>query len=189
MIRHKMIWITAATVIMMPLYVLAFSQGRDTWFSEPPTVFTYTYEGGENPLGQSVQFEDFDQDNFADAALLVAIGEWKYQFELHVLKGLGTGDFSLTQTIELPWESGWGWESELPWVVHTGDINGDEWADIIVKGEGITDGMGGSISSWFIYLNTGTGFRCAGDIDGDGVTRMPDLLDLLEDWGCDESAP
>ncbi|MBT4767000.1 MAG: hypothetical protein HOO04_01430 [Phycisphaerae bacterium] len=34
----------------------------------------------------------------------------------------------------------------------------------------------------YTVLNTGgTGFRCAGDLDGYGQIQVPDLLDFLED--------
>jgi hypothetical protein len=37
----------------------------------------------------------------------------------------------------------------------------------------------------YTVLNTGgTGFRCAGDLDGYGQIQVPDLLDFLEDWCC-----
>jgi hypothetical protein len=86
-------------------------------------------------------------------------------------------------------------------VCHVQDVNGDTYPDLILEGltytitEGDDDGTGGTIqlidryNAMYTFLNTGgTGFRCAGDVDGDGQTRVGDLVGLLEDWGCDDSA-
>ena len=85
-------------------------------------------------------------------------------------------------------------------VFHVQDVNGDTYPDLILEGltytitEGDDDGTGGAIqlidryNAMYTFLNTGgTGFRCAGDVDGDGQTRVEDLVGLLEDWGCDDS--
>ena len=80
---------------------------------------------------------------------------------------------------------------------HVQDVNGDLYPDLIL--EGLTYTITEEEADWggptqfidrynamYTFLNTGgTGFRCAGDVDGDGETKVYDLLDLLEDWGCD----
>jgi hypothetical protein len=86
-------------------------------------------------------------------------------------------------------------------IFHVQDVNGDTYPDLILEGltytitEGDDDGTGGTTqlidryNAMYTFLNTGgTGFRCAGDVDGDGQTRVGDLVGLLEDWGCDDSA-
>ena len=85
-------------------------------------------------------------------------------------------------------------------VFHVQDVNGDTYPDLILEGLTYTitegdDGMGGTAqfidryNAMYTFLNTGgTGFRCAGDVDGDGQTRVEDLVGLLEDWGCDDNA-
>ncbi|MCP4838392.1 MAG: hypothetical protein GY894_03390 [Planctomycetes bacterium] len=82
-------------------------------------------------------------------------------------------------------------------VFHVQDVNGDSYPDLILEGLTYTiteekDDWGWPIqfidryNAMYTFLNTGgTGFRCAGDVDGDGETKVYDLLDLLEDWGCD----
>ena len=84
-------------------------------------------------------------------------------------------------------------------VFHVQDVNGDTYPDLILEGLTYTitegdDGMGWTTqfidryNAMYTFLNTGgTGFRCAGDVDGDGQTRVEDLVGLLEDWGCDNS--
>jgi hypothetical protein len=63
------------------------------------------------------------------------------------------------------------------------DVNGDGYLDLVITSPSVLS------PPPVIYLNTGgTGFRCAGDVDGDGQTRVEDLVGLLEDWGCDDSA-
>ncbi|MDP6159234.1 MAG: hypothetical protein QF534_10435, partial [Phycisphaerales bacterium] len=93
--------------------------------------------------------------------------------------GLGNGEFSEQPPVILDVAGGdWGGSK------NSVDVNGDGYLDLVVPL------WGGGESAAAIFLNTGgTGFRCAGDIDHDGETRIYDLLDLLEDWGCDESAP
>ncbi len=82
-------------------------------------------------------------------------------------------------------------------VFHVQDVNGDSYPDLILEGLTYTiteeeADWGGPIqfidryNAMYTFLNTGgTGFRCTGDVDGDGETKVYDLLDLLEDWGCD----
>ena len=82
-------------------------------------------------------------------------------------------------------------------VFHVQDVNGDSYPDLILEGLTYTiteeeDDWGGPTqfidryNAMYTFLNTGgTGFRCAGDVDGDGETKVYDLLDLLNDWGCD----
>ncbi|MDP6602497.1 MAG: hypothetical protein QGH76_09415 [Phycisphaerales bacterium] len=91
--------------------------------------------------------------------------------------------------------NGQGSDSDGP-VFHVQDVNGDTYPDLILEGFTYTiteedDEWGWTIqfidryNAMYTFLNTGgTGFRCAGDVDGDGHTKLPDLLDLLEDWGC-----
>ena len=85
-------------------------------------------------------------------------------------------------------------------VFHVQDVNGDTYPDLILEGLtytiteeddewGWTNQFIDRYNAMYTFLNTGgTGFRCAGDVDGDGQTRVGDLVGLLEDWGCDDSA-
>ena len=80
-------------------------------------------------------------------------------------------------------------------IIFVVDVNGDQYPDLILEGHTFTVNQGNDdgweysyfdrYEAMYTFLNTGgTGFRCAGDLDGNGQTQVPDLLDLLEDWGC-----
>ncbi len=164
---------TGAAVISTPLWAMAFMQGDrpgDAWFE------TNAIQSEGLPPGANFSWHDYTNDDLADAIHFDSRGS---QATVTLFIGLGNGEFSEQPPVILDVAGGnWGGSK------NSVDVNGDGYLDLVVPL------WGGGESAAAIFLNTGgTGFRCAGDIDHDGETRIYDLLDLLEDWGCDESAP
>ena len=193
--RHKVIWITAATVIMMPLYVLAFTRGTGITFSEP-TVYTPPSSNGSSSHYAVVgEFTNDISYPFPDGADMVRVIRVDYEttdFQLLAYDGLGTGQWAASGTtaftVELPSaDFSCGVDK-----IFAADVNGDRWLDVIVLfrfEDWDWESPQETQFQYMTFLNTGgTGFRCAGDVDGDGQTRVEDLVGLLEDWGCDDNA-
>jgi hypothetical protein len=194
--RHKVIWITAATVIMMPLYVLAFTRGTGITFSEP-TVYTPPSNGSSSSeyvvFGQfNMALSDIAQDQSEDMVRVIRVDYETTDFQLLAYDGLGTGQWAASGTtaftVELPSaDFSCGVDK-----IFAADVNGDWWLDVIVLfrfEDWDWESPQETQFQYMTFLNTGgTGFRCAGDVDGDGQTRVEDLVGLLEDWGCDDSA-
>jgi hypothetical protein len=152
---------------------MAFMQDErpgDAWFE------TNAIQSQGLPPGEWFSWHDYTNDDLADAIHVDSAGS---QGTVTLFIGLGNGAFSEQPPVILDAPGAcWGCSKESV------DVNGDGYLDLVVP----LVGRGESAAA--IFLNTGgTGFRCAGDIDHDGETRIYDLLDLLEDWGCDESAP
>ena len=158
---------TGAAVISTPLWAMAFMQGDrpgDAWLD------TNAIQAEGLPTDMWFSWHDYTNDGLVDAL-------HKDSGTLTLFIGLGNGEFLGQSPISLDVaDACWGCS------VESVDVNGDGYIDIVVP-------LSVSESSAAIFLNTGgTGFRCAGDVDGDGQTRVEDLVGLLEDWGCDDSA-
>jgi hypothetical protein len=192
--RHKVIWITAATVIMMPLYVLAFTRGTGITFSEP-TVYTPPPSNGASSSNYTVVGEFsayFGESDMVDMVRVIRVDYETTDFQLLAYEGLGTGQWAASGTTAFTVEPP---GSDLSCSVDktfAADVNGDGWLDLIVLfrfEDWDWESPQETQYQYMTFLNTGgTGFRCAGDVDGDGQTRVEDLVGLLEDWGCDNSA-
>ncbi len=130
---------------------------------------------------------DFNSDGFDDFAF-VPNNEHPSALRVFVFWGNESGEFvsPTEQSISVSTT-----DSEADAIYHydlnAGDINGDGAADIIIPTYG-TQHYSGHYGA-IVLLGNGTGsFTCVGDIDGDGETRVYDLMDLLEDWGCTSEA-
>ena len=60
------------------------------------------------------------------------------------------------------------------------DVNGDFFLDIVTANRDDEGGTGGSVS---VLLNSPPQDRVIGDITGDGVVDVADLITLLANWG------
>jgi hypothetical protein len=67
----------------------------------------------------------------------------------------------------------------VPVLLDTGDIDVDGYVDLITIGEPRVRRRGGAESSLEAHPNR----RCLGDVDGNGVVDVLDLLDVISDWG------
>jgi len=134
-------------------------------------------------------FADFDQDGLADAVACDKTSSMT-SAEVTVFRGLGNGQFTLVETFAA--EDAYPSSEVSDWeYVHmaSADINGDDWTDIVLK-PALVLATGERVFPFITYLNTGgSGFRCMGDINGDGETQVHDLIEILEDWGCEETSP
>ncbi len=153
----------------------------DVWLTDPEQ-YEHTYWA----------YGDVDGDGRIDcvwsaAPSTAAAGE----LPAVVLVGLGQGDgtFTIVQDIEL-WEDLSQWDGWYVGSIKLLDVNGDGWLDVVAH------------ETWWncldmdcnerdeheairVLLNAqGSGFRCAGDVDGNRRTDVYDVLDVLEDWGC-----
>jgi hypothetical protein len=162
---------TGAAVISTPLWAMAFMQGDrpgDAWFDTNAIQ-------AEGLAGDGYfSWHDYTNDGLADALHHTHNGAGISSITLFI--GLGNGEFLEQPPVILDHGVGGG-----PISQDSADVNGDGYLDLVYSNE--------HRGSPVIFLNTGgTGFRCAGDVDGDGQTRVEDLVGLLEDWGCDDSA-
>ena len=175
--NHILLLITAFVTLMLTISVLALTHSEAVWFSQSTSEFTYPYIVNSTPSQPHVVFDQFDDDLLVDAAALVSVDD---EYFLHVLKGQGNGNFNLTQTMSLSPLSPFDWQ------LSAADVNGDGAVDLITVNVDQDKG----IYIWNAYLNTNgpEGFRCAGDVDANGETNVPDLLYLLEDWGCNSNS-
>jgi hypothetical protein len=167
---------TGAAVISTPLWAMAFMQGDRPGVAWLDTNAIQAEGLPTEIFYPSLNWHDFTNDGLVDVLHKV----WHSPLPSHVTVtlfiGLGNGEFSEQPPVILDLDTS-KFENFVE-AEHV-DVNGDGYLDIVFVYPGIPT----------IFLNTGgTGFRCAGDVDGDGQTRVEDLVGLLEDWGCDNSA-
>jgi len=188
--------ITFAAIVSIPGWALAITHGTGITFSEP-TVYTPPSSNGSSSnytvVGEFSNMYAGGGGDFhlSDMVRVIRVDYETTDFQLLAYEGLGTGQWAASGTtaftVEPPSADSYCSVDKT----FAADVNGDGWLDLIVLFRFETwRGKQEFQFQYMTFLNTGgTGFRCAGDIDGDGVTRMPDLLDLLEDWGCTTGDP
>jgi hypothetical protein len=178
---------TLATVGILSVSALAIAMTneRSMQFSDPVTYDPPSLDF-ESMYSVITQINSHD-DSFADIARVVRIDHETYEYQLVAYSGLGNGQWSETSTtsfIVSPPADVYGGGVDT---VFASDVNGDSLNDVVVLFSFYSEN--GQSYQYLTFLNMGgSGFRCAGDIDADGETRIHDLLDLLEDWGCTSEA-
>ncbi len=172
--------IVSSLVLGIPLWALAWSGSRETMFADPVhSVLAPAYSFNHNTTPPSWTSIDIDLNGIDDLAM---IGQnWNATTDNMILEvywsdGLGAFAQQSTEPLTLIGNS-----NRTGLKLLAGHFNNDQWPDLAILT--VTDGSQ-SFNANVLLNNGGTGFRCAGDVDNDGVTRTPDLLLLLEDWGC-----
>jgi len=199
--------LTAVVLLAIPLWVMAVTLNSGGSPFAGATGITHWIDSGSNS-NATIEAADFDDDGFGD--LIVIDATWSSEepsfpltatISIQYFGGIGDGSWQtpIETTVEylIPDELGDGAiyfvaiGSTPPPGTRVTDVNADGKLDIVVAMRAYAHGdrgrRGGYSSADFILtlLNTGgTGFRCVGDVDGNGQTMTADLLSLLEDWGC-----
>ena len=179
---------TLATIGILSVSALAIamSDARSMLFSAPVTYDPPSLDSGS--IYSVITHINHQDDNFVDIARVVRIDYETNEYQLVAYSGLGNGQWSEASTTSFilsPPADTWGGGVDN---VFAGDVNGDSLNDVVVLFSFYSEKGPGSFQ-YLTFLNMGgSGFRCAGDIDADGETRIHDLLDLLVDWGCTSEA-
>ena len=179
-----------AAIVAIPAWALAITRGTGITFSEP-TVYSPLSSGEPSHWAVVGEFSDGypSKWGYTDIVRIIRTGtkHTDTDFQLIAYEGLGTGQWAASGTTPFTVEPPIGDYSFVgPDHTFTGDVNGDGWLDVIVLFR-FAEGSSDTQWQYLAFLNTGgTGFRCAGDIDGDGETRVEDLIYLLKDWGCED---
>jgi len=179
---------TLATVGILSVSALAIAMTneRSMLFSDPVTYDPPSFDSGS--IYSVITHINSHDDSFADIARVVRIDYETNEYQLVAYSGLGNGQWSEASTtsfIVSPPADAYGGGVDT---VFASDVNGDSLNDVVVLFSFWIEN-GPPSSQYLTFLNMGgSGFRCAGDIDADGETRIHDLLDLLEDWGCTSEA-
>jgi hypothetical protein len=175
-----------SSVALLGSFVLsgfALSQSRQDNF-----VLSRTIDASAGKLTWAAP--DVDLDGLHDLVELIPIddnGDGISGYNLSTRFGLGNGYFGDPIIQFLPAEDIGGSNAGGEYGSAVVQLNADAFPDLLMK---VRVGVTGDETFLFLALinNGGSGFRCAGDVDGDGQTRVEDLVGLLEDWGCDDNA-
>ncbi len=193
--------LTAVVLLAIPLWVMAVTLNSGGSPFAGATGITHWIDSGSNS-NATIEAADFDDDGFGD--LIVIDPTWSSEepsfpltatISIQYFGGIGDGSWQtpVETTVEylIPEEFGDGVFYRVaitPWKLLLTDVNADGKLDVVLAlGVWGDQWRGGYSYAKFILtlLNTGgTGFRCVGDVDGNGQTMTADLLSLLEDWGC-----
>ncbi len=184
-IREKIMmpkWNSISSVALLGSFVLsgfALSQSREDNF-----VLSRTIDASASKLTWAAP--DVDLDGLHDLVELIPIddsGDGISGYNLSTRFGLGNGYFGDPIIQFLPAEDIGGSNGGGEYGSAVVQLNADGFPDLLMKVR-----VSGDEGETYVFLalinNGGSGFYCAGDIDHDGETRIYDLLDLLEDWGC-----
>lgn len=174
--------IVSSLVLGIPLWALAWSGSRETMFADPVhSVLTPAYSFNHNTTTWATSI-DIDLNGIDDLAMIgknVNATSGNVILDVYWSDGLGAFVQQSTEPLTIGTNSNSTYMQDLKLLA--GHFNNDQWPDLAILT--VTDGSQ-SFNANVLLNNGGTGFRCAGDVDNDGVTRTPDLLLLLEDWGC-----
>ncbi len=177
--------LATAGILSVSALAIAMANERSMLFSDPVTYEPPSPDSGS--LYSVITQINSNDDSFADIARVDRIDYETNEFQLVVYSGLGNGQWSEASTtsfIVSPPAGAYGGVD----TVFASDVNGDSLNDVVVLFSFYTEWDPTSFQ-YLTFLNMGgSGFRCEGDIDADGETRIHDLLDLLEDWGCTSEA-
>ncbi len=177
--------LATAGILSVSALAIAMANERSMLFSDPVTYEPPSPDSGS--LYSVITQINSNDDSFADIARVDRIDYETNEFQLVVYSGLGNGQWSEASTtsfIVSPPAGAYGGVD----TVFASDVNGDSLNDVVVLFSFYTE-WGPTSFQYLTFLNMGgSGFRCEGDIDADGETRIHDLLDLLEDWGCTSEA-
>ncbi len=180
---RNMKFVIALSASVAACYGATAMMARHNWFN--PLAIEQILSNPKGGGDTTTEFADLDRDglpelihgyeDLADPTVIIVT----------VAHGTDAGTWSDQQT---EWTMPMGrTNSYLRYEsIHVVDANNDDWPDLVLK---CSDPYDGDNFTYFTLLNDqGNSFRCAGDIDGDGETRVYDLMDLLEDWGCTSEA-
>jgi len=125
------------------------------------------YPTSDNP--HSTTLEDINGDCKLDV-IVSHVGEnWVYVYE-------NDGDANMVNTVEIPSLKG-------PAHVITSDVNGDDKPDILTA-----DVNGGYISIHLSMVDQAGCSQCYGDLSGNSIVDVPDIIQLIADWGpCEDT--
>jgi hypothetical protein len=154
--------ITAVSGLNGQLAILFGDLATGDSFSNPTYV-----NAGTSP--SNLVSVDFDQDGNLDLATITTADDG--QRIIRVFQNDGNLIFTIV-------EVGSG---EQPVLLDTGDISGNEIAELVTIGAGTLRGTGGN---GMLSLRTVDGIStCQGDVNGDAVVDVLDLLDVISAWG------
>ena len=177
--------LATAGILSVSALAIAMANERSMLFSDPVTYEPPSPDSGS--LYSVITQINSNDDSFADIARVDRIDYETNEFQLVVYSGLGNGQWSEASTtsfIVSPPAGAYGGVD----TVFASDVNGDSLNDVVVLFS-FWNENGPPSFQYLTFLNMGgSGFRCEGDIDADGETRIHDLLDLLNDWGCTSEA-
>ena len=177
--------LATAGILSVSALAIAMANERSMLFSDPVTYEPPSPDSGS--LYSVITQINSNDDSFADIARVDRIDYETNEFQLVVYSGLGNGQWSEASTtsfIVSPPAGAYGGVD----TVFASDVNGDSLNDVVVLFSFYTEWDPTSFQ-YLTFLNMGgSGFRCEGDIDADGETRIYDLLDLLKDWECTSEA-
>ena len=177
--------LATAGILSVSALAIAMANERSMLFSDPVTYEPPSLDSWS--LYSVITQINSHDDSFADIARVVPNGSVPNEYQLVAYSGLGNGQWSEASTtsfIVSPPAGAYGGVD----TVFASDVNGDSLNDVVVLFS-FWNENGPPSFQYLTFLNMGgSGFRCEGDIDADGETRIHDLLDLLEDWGCTSEA-
>ena len=167
--------------------VLSASDRGSAVFSEAVWTPFQELPGVSRPVHSVVA--DFNADGNNDYAYVDTNNDG-HELQVFVFWGDGAGGFPSFSVQVIPVDTG----DPKAFSLYThadsdvGDMNGDGAPDIVLSVYG-TQYHAGDYGV-IVLLGDGAGsFNCAGDVNGDGQTNMPDIIDVLQDWGCNEGEP
>ena len=175
--RRRSTWITAIFLLgAVPALTIGAWLTSDSWFQETAIVQTIP---NVVPASTHSAIADLDLDTYPEIISgLETTVDGVPAILITVSKGKAVGQW---HDPEIAWAQAIGGTNIALADILVGDVNDDYWLDVVVK----CRNSDLSATTYYTLINSSNGtLRCAGDIDADGVTQMPDLLQLLEDWGC-----